>query len=453
MNAPTHPFPADFVWGVATSSYQIEGAIHADGRGESIWDRFCAQKGTIADGTSGEFACDHYNRWASDVAMMAELSVQAYRFSIAWPRILPAGRGKVVPAGLDFYDRLVDGLLAKGIEPWITLYHWDLPQALEDEGGWTARSTAEAFVDYARVVAERLGDRCKRWITHNEPWCASVLGYLNGEHAPGLKDNHAHLTSSHHILLSHGWAVPVIRDAVPDAEVGITLNLCPAVPASPSSADQAATTRFDAWFNRWYLDPISGRGYPQDLLEAYKAEQYIDDWSFIQPGDLEAMGARNDFLGINYYSRGIIRSDKVPEEENAPAEITSQGEPTDMGWEVWPQALQDLLERVHADYDFPAIYITENGAAYDTPPDDEGRVHDTRRRAYFQGHLAASHRAIASGVPLKGYFGWSLMDNFEWAFGYEKRFGLVWVDYETQQRIPKESALWYRDVIRRGGLP
>ncbi len=446
------PFPERFVWGAATSSYQIEGAADVDGRGPSIWDTFCAREGTIADGTDGAVACDHYHRAADDVALMAELGLQAYRFSIAWPRVLPKGRGAVEPRGLDFYDRLVDRLLAAGITPWVTLYHWDLPQALQDEGGWQARSTAHAFAEYAHIVATRLGDRVEHWITHNEPWCASVLGHLNGEHAPGLKSSQAHLESSHHLLLSHGWAVPIIRAAAPGAQVGITLNLVPAEPASPSAADAEATARFDGWFNRWYLDPIAGRGYPKDMLERYRAEGYIDDWSFNRPGDLHAMAAQTDFLGINYYSRGIVRSDKVPEEENAPITVRPRDELTDMQWEVYADGLRQLLERVHRDYDHPAIYITENGAAYDTAPDASGRVPDERRRSYLERHLQACHRAISAGVPLAGYFAWSLMDNFEWAFGYEKRFGLVWVDYETQKRTPKDSALWYRDVIRRGGV-
>ena len=444
-------FPAGFVWGAATSSYQIEGAIDADGRGPSIWDTFCRRPGAIADASDGAVACDHYHRAADDVAMMAALGLKAYRFSVAWPRVLPAGRGVVNARGLDFYDRLVDQLIAAGITPWATLYHWDLPQALQDEGGWPVRATAEAFVEYAHVVATRLGDRVKHWITHNEPWCASVLGHLEGVHAPGIKSPQAHLASSHHLLLSHGLAVPVIRAAAPGSQVGITLNLVPAEPASPSEADRLATNRFDGWFNRWYLDPLVGRGYPQDLLEAYRSEGYIDDWSFERPGDLDAMAAPTDFLGINYYTRGIIRSDRVPEAENAPRTVERVGVPTDMDWEVYPEGLRSLLVRVHQDYGFKAIHITENGAAYATGPDASGRVADHDRLAYLDGHLRACHAAIAAGVPLGGYFAWSLLDNFEWAYGYEKRFGLVWVDYATQARTPKDSALWYRDVIARGG--
>jgi len=452
MKSPILRFPSRFVWGAATSSYQIEGATAADGRGPSIWDTFCQRAGAIADGSDGVVACDHYHRMPEDVAMMRALGLKAYRFSVAWPRVLPTGRGAVNQAGLDFYSRLVDHLLAADIEPWVTLYHWDLPQALQDEGGWPARSTAEAFAEYAHLMATHLGDRVKRWITHNEPWCASVLGHLEGVHAPGIKDQAAHLRSSHHLLLSHGLAVPIIRAAVPDAQVGITLNLVPAEPASPSDADQAATARFDDWFNRWYLDPLTGRGYPQRLRAAYETEHAIEDWSFIQPGDLEIIAAPSDFLGINYYTRGIIRSDRVPETDNAPRTVELEGPMTDMAWEVYPEGLRRLLTQVHADYSFPALYITENGAAYATGPDATGAVPDQARLDYLDGHLRACHEAIAAGVPLAGYFAWSLMDNFEWAYGYEKRFGLVWVDYATQARTPKASALWYRDVITRGGL-
>ena len=452
MHAPQYHFPSNFTWGVATSSFQIEGATQVDGRGPSIWDTFCAQEGKIADQSNGDIACDHYHRWEQDLDLIKYLSVSAYRFSIAWPRILPKGYGEIEARGLDFYDRLVDGLLARGIDPWVTLYHWDLPQALQDQGGWVSRDIVDHFVNYTQVVCERLGDRVAGWITHNEPWCASVLGHLNGEHAPGLKDNYAHLASSHHILLSHGRAVPVIREIVGDKPVGITLNLVPSVPASESQADAEANQRFDGFFNRWYLDPLVGRGYPQDMLHHYREENYITDWSFIHDGDLEEIAQHNDFLGINYYSRGIIRSDKVSEEENLPVEIKAIGEPTDMGWEVYPEGICDLLTRVARDYPFKSIYITENGAAYGTGPDQNGVVADHRRQSYLQEHLKACHHAIQQGVPLDGYFAWSLMDNFEWAFGYEKRFGIVYVNYETQERILKQSALWYRDLSRTGAL-
>jgi len=452
MSDLRHRFPSDFLWGVATSSFQIEGATTQDGRGPSIWDTFCQQEGAIADHSDGAVACEHYTRWPEDLDLIASLGVPAYRFSVAWPRVLPQGTGRVEPKGLDFYERLVDGMLERGIKPWATLYHWDLPQALQDKGGWESRETVDAFVEYSRVVCERLGDRVEGWITHNEPWCASVLGHLNGEHAPGLKSQQAHLTSSHHLLLSHGRSIETIREVVGDRPVGITLNLVPSHPASESEADREAQARFDGFFNRWYLDPLAGRGYPEDMLRRYQDERYVDSWDFIKPGDLDEIAAPCDFLGINYYSRGIIRSDKVSEEDNEPVLITTQGEPTDMGWEVYPDGIRALLVRLHEEYGFGPLYITENGAAYSTGPDELGRVRDTLRRQYLEEHLKACHQAMEAGVPLAGYFAWSLMDNFEWAFGYEKRFGLVHVDYETQRRTPKDSALWYRDVIARGGV-
>ena len=445
------PFPPGFVWGAATSSYQIEGAAHEDGRGPSIWDTFCRQPGKVVRAENGDFACDHYHRYRDDVQMMADLGLQAYRFSIAWPRILPTGRETApLEAGLDFYDRLVDALLAKQITPWATLYHWDLPQALEDRGGWRSRETVEAFVRYAGVVADRLGDRVKHWITINEPWCVAVLGHESGEHAPGLTDRAEMLSAAHHVLLAHGLAVPEIRARVPDAQVGITLNLCPAVPASDSDADRQATRRFDGGFNRWYLHPVFGRGYPEDCVGDYRAEGIwpAGDPAWLRPGDLEAMAAPCDFLGVNYYSRGVIRDDDAP--DNLPPTTVASDEVTDMGWEVAPDALRDLLLHLGETYGLPVV-ITENGAAWPTGPDADGRVRDVRRVDYFRRHLRACGQALERGAPLIGYFAWSLMDNFEWAWGYDKRFGLVWVDYETQQRIPKDSARFYRDTIAAGG--
>jgi beta-glucosidase len=447
-------FPPDFLWGVATSSYQIEGATTADGRGESIWDRFCDTPGKIADGTDGSVACDHYRRWREDVELMRWLGIKAYRFSIAWPRVMPTGRGRVNLAGLDFYSRLVDGLLGAGIEPVVTLYHWDLPQALDDQGGWPARDTVSAFVEYADQVSRVLGDRVKRWITHNEPWCISVLGYATGEHAPGHKSWGEALATAHHLLVSHGQAVPVLRANVKDAEVGITLNLVPAQPASPSAADQDACRAFDGAFNRWYLDPLHGRGYPKDVIADHVAAGRLpsDTLGFVRPGDLETIATPTDFLGVNYYSRGIIRSDRIPESQNAPRTVHAEQERTDMDWEVYARGLTDLLVRLHEDYQPPRIYITENGAAYATGPDADGRVRDAKRVHYLRTHLEASLDAIQRGVPLGGYFAWSLLDNFEWAYGYQKRFGLVFVDYATQKRIPKDSAHLYRAVVARNGL-
>lgn len=446
-------FPQGFIWGAATASYQIEGAWQEDGKGESIWDRFSHTPGRIEDGSNGDVACDHYHRWLEDIALMASLGLQAYRFSIAWPRILPAGRGQVNQKGLDFYSRLVDGLLAAGITPFITLYHWDLPQVLQDEGGWPARSTAEAFVEYADVVSRHLGDRVQHWITHNEPWCASFLSYQIGEHAPGLKDWPAALAASHHLLLSHGWAVPLIRRNSPAAAVGITLNFSPTMPASLSEADAQAARWADGYSNRWFLDPLYGRGYPQDMVESFQTAGHLPDGlSFVHDGDLDAITAPTDFLGVNYYTRWVARNEQAA--DNLPPSIfrAPAADWTEMGWEVYPHSLYDLLLRLHRDYQVPKLYITENGASYSEGPDENGRVPDTRRLAYLRDHFKAAHQAITNGVPLAGYFVWSLMDNFEWAKGYQQRFGIVWVDYETQQRIPKDSALWYKEVIENNGF-
>lgn len=451
----TTQFPKEFAFGAATSCYQIEGAAEADGRGESIWDRFCAAPGNVVGGESGAAACDHYHRWRDDVKLMSELELDAYRFSLAWPRIFPAGTGdEPLKAGLDFYDRLTDALLEANIAPWATLYHWDLPQALQERGGWAARETADAFAGFADAASSRLGDRVKRWITHNEPWVVSMLGHLTGEHAPGKKDWGEALAAAHHVLLSHGLAAPLIRANAPGARVGITLNLSPAQPASDSEADAEAARWFDGWLNRWYLDPVFGRGYPADMLAAHKRDRRLPaGWDdLVRPGDLEIVAAPIDFLGVNFYNRRIVRSDKVAEAENKPQSVHPEAERTDMGWEVHAPSLKRLLLRLTRDYSPPALVITENGAAYDTAPNAEGAVPDVKRIAYLRGHLSACVEAIAEGAPLVGYFAWSLMDNFEWAHGYGKRFGIVWVDYETQRRIPKDSALWYREVIRsRGG--
>ena len=451
MNEPQ--FPADFVWGAATSSYQIEGAVAADGRSESIWDRFATKPGAIKDGSNGSRACDHYRLWREDVALMKGLGLQAYRFSVAWPRVLPDGGGAVNAAGLDFYERLVDALLEAGIAPVPTLYHWDLPQVLQERhGGWVAREVGERFVEYADAVTRRLGDRVGRWITHNEPWCASVLGYLHGQHAPGHTDWGEALATAHHLLWSHGLAVPVIRANSPGCEVGITVNLVPSEPASPSEADREATRHFDGHFNRWFLDPLYKGAYPEDIVRDYLKEGHLGSEgleAFVRPGDLETIAAETDFLGVNYYSRGVLRSEEVPEEENAPrtVHVAPEEEWTEMGWEVYPDGLRQLLARVHEDYAPGDLYVTENGASWSTGPDDDGRIRDVRRQRYLCDHLLACRQAIAEGVPLKGYFVWSLMDNFEWGEGYTQRFGVVWVDYETMARRLKDSARWYRDSI------
>jgi beta-glucosidase len=435
-------FPEGFIWGAATAAYQIEGAWDEGGKGESIWDRFSHTPGKIANGDTGDVACDHYHRWREDVALMKELGLHAYRFSMSWPRLLPEGRGRVNAAGLDFYSRLVDALLEAAIEPSITLYHWDLPQALQDQGGWPARATAEAFVEYADLAARKLGDRVKHWITFNEPYVSAMVGYLEGRHAPGHSDLNEALAAAHHLLLAHGWTAPVIRRNSPGAQVGITLNLSGQTPASPSAADRAAAWQQDGGINRWFLDPLSARGYPADIVRHYE-----NPMDFVQAGDLEAIAVPLDFLGVNYYARGVVRSSVVSEAENAPRTVFPNPERTEMGWEVYPEGLYEVLGRVHFDYRFPALYITENGAAYPDQIGPDGQVDDPLRVAFLKEHLAAAERAIAAGVPLHGYFAWSLMDNLEWAHGYSKRFGLIYVDYQTQRRVLKTSAHWYRQVI------
>jgi beta-glucosidase len=424
-------FPADFVWGAATASYQIEGAVDEDGRGESIWDRFCATPGKVRAGDSGAVACDFYHRYPHDVALMRELGIGAFRFSIAWPRVLPDGRGAVNGAGLDFYDRLVDELLAADIQPFPTLYHWDLPQALQDEGGWTARSTAEAFVPYTEAVVRRLGDRVSHWTTHNEPWVAAWLGHGWGLHAPGHTSDQEAVDAAHHLLLSHGWAVEAIRREAPDAKVGIVLNLEHVDPASDAPGDLAAARELDGRANRWFLDPIFRGSYPEDVALEPPA----------QPGDLETIAATIDFLGVNNYFRFVVREGlEIVEVPNA--------QRTAMGWEIHPESLHRLLMRVTEDYAPPVIYITENGAAFEDVRVHDGSIHDVERTEFLQTHTDAVARAIEDGAPVEGYFVWSFLDNFEWSFGYSKRFGIVYVDYVTQERVPKDSFQWYKQRIR-----
>jgi beta-glucosidase len=450
-------FPQGFVWGTATSAYQIEGATSEDGRGESIWDRFSRTPSATKDGMTGDVACDHYHRYREDVALMQSLGLGAYRFSAAWPRILPLGRGAVNARGLDFYSRLVDCLLEHGIEPFVTLYHWDLPQRLQDEGGWTNRTTVDAFAEYADLVSRHLGDRVKHWITHNEPWCASHLGHRTGIHAPGLRDWRAALEAAHHLLLSHGVAVPVIRANAPGAEVGITLNMSPVVPASRSAEDYDTYRHFDGCLNRWFLDPLYRGHYPADVLGDYIKNGYVaaDDMGVVLPGDMQVIAAPIDFVGVNYYSRTIARSDRISEEQNQPPSVHAAPESqwTDMGWEVYPEGLFQVLMRLTFEYGVPKIYVTENGASFSQGPDASNRVADTRRVRYLRDHFLAAKRAIDGGVPLRGYFVWTFLDNFEWDRGYTQRFGITWTDYETQRRVPKDSALWYTKVIAENALP
>jgi beta-glucosidase len=427
-------FPADFVWGVATSAYQIEGAAHDDGRGDSIWDEFCRRPGAIKDGSSGERACDHYHRLEEDLALIASLEVGAYRFSVSWPRVQPAGAGAWNEKGFAFYDRLVDGLLRRGIAPHLTLYHWDLPQALQLSGGWMERDTVARYVDYAGEVGRRLGDRLASMATHNEPWVVSVLGHEAGIFAPGLRSQKAAMQVSHHLLLSHGLALQALRANRCRTPLGIVLNQSPIHAATGSVEDQAKARLDDGLTIRWYMDPLLLGRYPEDVLSFLGA-----DAPEVRAGDLDAIRQPLDFLGVNYYTRNVSGT-------GAPRDPVAAGtEVTDMGWEVFPAGLSELLTRLHADYRLPPVYIMENGAAY---PDRlvDGQVRDPDRIRYVSRHIAAMADARAAGVDVRGYFVWSLLDNFEWADGYSKRFGIVYVDYETQARIPKDSALWYRSL-------
>ncbi|GEM49025.1 GH1 family beta-glucosidase [Deinococcus cellulosilyticus] len=435
-------FPRTFKWGTATAAYQIEGAAHEDGRGISIWDVFSYTPGNVKKGDSGDVACDHYHRYAEDFRLMKDLGMNSYRLSIAWPRILPKGRGEVNEKGLAFYDHLIDELLKHGIEPFVTLYHWDLPQALQQLGGWANRDTVDAFEEYTRIVVNRLGDRVKNWITHNEPWCAAFLGHGAGVHAPGLKDVGVSMQVAHHLLLSHGKAVRIIKEHNPEHKVGITLILGPSHAASESAEDQAAAARHDAFLNTIYLDPLYGRGYPKVLFD--HVPQFAPK---VQEGDLEIIATPTDFLGINYYQRSILKHT----EEN-PFNFEGVRPPgpefTFFDWEVYPQGLYEVLTRVQQDYAPKEIFITENGATFEDTLTEDGQVHDEQRRFYIERHLKAVQDAISEGVPVNGYFAWSFLDNFEWAEGFEKRFGLVYVDYPTQNRYVKDSGKWYSKLVK-----
>jgi len=447
------PFPSDFAWGTATASYQVEGAVDEDGRGRSIWDTFSHTPGKVANGDTGDVACDHYHRWADDVDLIASYGLNAYRFSVAWPRIQPDGRGTPNQEGIDFYRRLVDRLVEKGIRPAATLYHWDLPQALQDDGGgWQNREIVDRFAEYAAIVYEALGDGVAWWLTHNEPWCVAAIGHRIGRHAPGLHDMSAELRTAHHLLLSHARAVEAYRSTALRAPIGITLNLYPTYPERDTDADRAAVALSDAYTNRWYLDPLFRGEYPADLLALF-TERHGLDW--VRAGDVAGVAQPIDFLGVNYYSRRVVRAPEPGAEAELPWVDSTVRSPdihlSDMGWEITPETLTDLLVRLAADYRSPPILITENGIAVPDIVAPDGQVHDPRRIEFFRGHLAALEEAIARGVDVRGYFAWSLMDNFEWGEGYRKRFGITYVDYPTQRRIPKDSARWYAEVARRNG--
>jgi beta-glucosidase len=432
-------FPQGFVWGVATSAFQIEGATGEDGRGESIWDTFCRVPGAVRAGDTGEIACDFYHRHGDDVALMQELGVDAFRFSVAWPRVLPEGRGRVNEAGLDFYDRLVDELLAAGIRPFVNLFHWDLPQVLEDQGGWPERFIVDDFAAFAEVVAARLGDRVTDWITHNEPFCTAWLGYGMGRHAPGRTSAPDALAAAHHALLAHGVAVGAIRRESPGAEVGIVLDTWPVHPATDAQEDVAAAWQADGFANRWFFDPLLRGAYPEDMLE-----RFGDAVPRVHEGDLETISVPLDFIGVNNYSRRVVRADPATGD---PVEVPMPGDHTSMGWEVYPPGLAAQLIRLHEEYGVQSLYVAENGAAFPDVRQHDGRIHDVDRIAYLREYLGGVGDAIAKGTPVRGYFVWSLLDNFEWSFGYAKRFGIVYVDYPSLERVPKDSFYWYRDLV------
>jgi beta-glucosidase len=464
MTGASRPFDRRFLLGAATAAFQIEGANHSDGRTDSIWDAFCRVPGAVINADDGSVACDHYHRYADDVALMAELGLQSYRFSTSWSRVQPDG-GPVNEAGLDFYSRLVDQLLEHGITPWLTLYHWDLPQALEEKGGWRNRDTAELFRDYALNVHARLGDRVPVWTTLNEPWCAAFVGHVAGAHAPGLTDPAAGLAAMHHLLLGHGLTVQALREADPDLTLGITLNMSVIKAADPERAgDVDAARRIDGQLNRIFLDPIFRGSYPEDVV-ADVAGLGLED--HIHPGDLAVISSPIDALGVNYYHGELVSDRPAPDPQGNEAPTSrptrspfpaadgvynhSQGLPTTaMGWEIQPDGLRELLVRVHEDYTDAAgvdLFVTENGAAFEDRPGEDGVVHDAERVDFLRSHLGAVLDAIDEGVPVHGYFYWSLMDNFEWAWGYQKRFGIVAVDYATQRRTIKDSGAEYARVI------
>lgn len=429
-------FPPDFVWGVATSAFQIEGAAKLDGKGESIWDEFCRMPNAISDASNGDVACDHYHLYESDLDLIAQLNVDTYRFSISWPRVRPTGAGDWNEAGLAFYDRLIDGLVARGIKPYLTLNHWDLPAALQHQGGWANRATVHRFVEYAQGIHARFGNRVASIVTHNEPWVVASLGNEIGLFAPGIKNQAIAAQTSHHLLLSHGMAIRALRAAGATCPLGIVLNLSPMHPVTDSFQDQAKALLEDGKLLRWYMDPLFKKSYPTDVWA-----QLGTDAPVVLDGDLDLIATPIDFLGINYYSRTMVSAGKA---WNAKA----SGKPiSDMGWEIYPEGLTELLLRIHHDYDVPTMFVTENGGAFKDKVVN-GRIHDTERTEYIKQHIEAMYAAMQQGVNMGGYIVWSLLDNFEWASGYEKRFGIVHVDYKTQRRTLKDSALWYQHFLQ-----
>ncbi|KOV79964.1 GH1 family beta-glucosidase [Nocardia sp. NRRL S-836] len=452
-------FPPDFLWGAATAAFQIEGSTTVDGRGPSIWDTFAATPGKVLAGDTGDPACDHYRRYESDVDLMASLGLAAYRFSVAWPRIQPGGSGAVEERGLAFYDRLVDALLDKGIQPLVTLYHWDLPQVLEDFGGWRNRDTAYRFADYAAIVHERLGDRVQAWTTLNEPWVSAFLGYGNGIHAPGVADPVASLEAAHHLLLAHGLATQALRAQAPESHrLSLVLNFSTIWADDESEASLEAVRKVDGLQNRILLDPVLGRGYPLDVLQD---TSWLGDWTnVVRDGDMETIATPVDWIGVNYYNPTRVAAadpDFVPEGPHAGlrgvAMQPPRGELTGFGWEQNADAFTELLVRLSRHVDGIPLVVTENGSAFPDEVDELGRVVDVQRTRYLVDHVRAVHRAISAGADVRGYLAWSLLDNFEWAAGYSQRFGIVHVDFETQQRTVKESAATFARIIGNNGLP
>ena len=434
-----------FLWGVATSSYQIEGAAETDGRAPSIWDTFCRIPGKVANGDNGDFACDHYNRYEEDLDLIKWLGVSAYRFSVAWPRVIPSGTGSINKAGIDFYNRLIDGALQRGIEPWLTMYHWDLPEALQQRGGWNNREIVNWFEEYANLLTSKYGDRVKNWMTLNEPLCSAWIGHLYGDMAPGIQDLQTALNASHHLLMAHGVASQVTRSNVADSKVGIVINVTPAVPATDCEADIRAARLADEFDNAWFLNPVFGKSYPSDVVEVLGKSPSVHE------GDMDLIAQECDFLGVNFYFRQTIRSDATSSPLPIRAVRRANVERTAMDWEVHAPAFEEILLRIKEVYNPKSIYITENGSAWDDQLIN-GAVEDESRINYLQSHLDAMFSAQKKGVPIDGYFAWSLMDNFEWAYGYEKRFGIVHVDYKSQKRTPKKSAHYYKNLIANTGL-
>jgi beta-glucosidase len=440
-------FPKGFIIGTSTAAYQIEGASSEDGRGPSIWDRFSHVPGNIANGHTGDDACDHYHRYKQDVALMKAMGVNGYRMSVSWSRVLPEGKGKINSRGLDFYNRLVDTLAENDITPMVTLYHWDLPQALQELGGWGNRDTADYFAEYADIIYRTLGDRVKYWNTLNEPWVSAYAGHYHGRHAPGATDFKLAVQVSHHLMLAHAKAVEVYRGCDhKDGKMGIALNLYPVYPASPDQKDYETVLRVDGYHNRWFLDPVLKGCYPQDILTLYQKHYQVPEFA---PDDMKTIASQKvDFLGVNYYMRKVVRyleaSDLLHYEETLPKDSKY----TDMNWEIYPQGMYDLLKRIQKDYDDPHMIITENGCAFKDTVRQNGVILDDDRKSFLEQHLNTALRAISDGIRLDGYFIWSLLDNFEWAHGYEKRFGLFYTDYATQDRLYKKSGLWLKDYIQ-----